>query len=74
MAYLWIALSIGLLLLLLLRSKWLRTRIRRNELLAQIPGPMALPLLGNTLEINVAHDGERPFFVSITKIHFLFFE
>jgi hypothetical protein len=68
MAYLWVALSIGVLLLLLFRSTWLRTRMRRNELLALIPGPMALPLLGNTLEINVAHDGRRLFsFLALTS-------
>lgn len=57
MAFFWIAVGLLVVLVLVLRSDWMRSRTRRNQLLARIPGPMALPLLGNTLEINVAHDG-----------------
>jgi len=44
--------------LVLLFHNYLRKKLRRERLLDQIPGPPALPILGNTLEINVAHDGK----------------
>lgn len=39
-------------------------RRRLEQLMAKIPGPTALPIIGNTLEINVGYDGnlERKMF------------
>lgn len=34
---------------------WKRARLVR--LIEKIPGPPALPIVGNTIEINVDHDG-----------------
>lgn len=35
-----------------------KKRARLVRLIEKIPGPGALPLIGNTIEINVDHDGE----------------
>lgn len=35
-----------------------RKRARRVELIEKLPGPPTLPFLGNTVEINVEHDGK----------------
>lgn len=32
-------------------------RQRLEQLMAKIPGPVALPIIGNTLEINIGYDG-----------------
>lgn len=34
-------------------------RSRMVKLINKIPGPPALPFIGNTVECNVDHDGER---------------
>ncbi|XP_059469204.1 cytochrome P450 4c3 [Neocloeon triangulifer] len=52
----WILLAMLSVLSVLLLWRRIRDRLRRNKWLALIPGPSALPILGNTLEINVAHD------------------
>lgn len=33
-------------------------RARLVKLIEKIPGPPSLPIIGNTIEINVDHDGE----------------
>lgn len=38
-------------------------RNRLEELMAKIPGPTALPIIGNTLEINIGYDGNLKIFV-----------
>ncbi|XP_012266584.2 cytochrome P450 4c3 [Athalia rosae] len=35
---------------------WYRSRRRILKLIAEIPGPPSLPLIGNTIELNVDHD------------------
>ncbi|XP_046744960.1 cytochrome P450 4c3 [Diprion similis] len=35
---------------------WYRSRRRMVKLIEKIPGPLALPLLGNVIELNVDHD------------------
>lgn len=35
-----------------------KKRARLVKLIDKIPGPAALPIIGNTIEINVDHDGE----------------
>ena len=35
-----------------------RSRARMVSLINKIPGPPSLPLIGNTVEVNVEHDGE----------------
>lgn len=35
-----------------------RKRARMVKLIEKIPGPAALPILGNAIEMNVDHDGE----------------
>lgn len=35
-----------------------KRRSRIVELIGRLPGPPGLPVLGNTIEINVEHDGE----------------
>lgn len=37
-------------------------RSRMVKLINKIPGPPALPFIGNTVECNVDHDGEKQFF------------
>lgn len=39
----------------IVRYNWKRARLVR--LIEKIPGPPALPIVGNTIEINVDHDG-----------------
>lgn len=50
----------GLLLLVLALALYLynHKRLRTAQLMSKIPGPAALPLFGNSLQINVDHDGE----------------
>lgn len=50
----------GLLLLVLAVALYLynNKRMRTAQLMSKIPGPAALPLFGNSLQINVDHDGE----------------
>lgn len=40
-------------------ATWYNSRRRVSKLISKIPGPPALPLLGNVIELNVDHDGER---------------
>lgn len=35
-----------------------KKRARLVKLIEKIPGPPSLPIIGNTIEINVDHDGE----------------
>lgn len=42
-----------------------RKRARMVKLIDKIPGPAALPILGNSIEMNVDHDGEYFRFSSI---------
>lgn len=35
-----------------------KKRARMVKLIEKIPGPSSLPIIGNTIEINVDHDGE----------------
>lgn len=45
---------------------WKRARLVR--LINKIPGPPALPIVGNTIEINVDHDGIYKFLISLNLI------
>lgn len=36
-----------------------KRRARLIKLIERIPGPPALPIIGNAIEINVDHDGEK---------------
>lgn len=38
-----------------------KKRARMVRLIDKIPGPSSLPIIGNTIEINVDHDGELAF-------------
>lgn len=48
-----------------------RKRARMVKLIEKIPGPAALPILGNSIEMNVDHDGEyfRFFFTLSSSFH-----
>ncbi|KAF4529620.1 hypothetical protein B566_EDAN016817, partial [Ephemera danica] len=49
---------VSLLLLFLLLPK-IRRRLRVVKLINKLPGPGALPWIGNAIEINVGHDGRK---------------
>lgn len=65
MQYQWSALPVNstvAVILILLTTiiaiyNWKRARL--YKLMSEIPGPPALPIIGNTIEINVDHDGKR---------------
>lgn len=39
-----------------------KRRARLIKLIERIPGPPALPIIGNAIEINVDHDGKKKYF------------
>lgn len=61
---------IGLLLTFLLAVYYLLwSRSRFVRLTNALPGPNALPLLGNILELNVNHDGLINVFRTLTALY-----
>ena len=44
--------------ILMMIFKYYRKRAYIMRLIERIPGPPALPIIGNTIEINVEHNGE----------------
>jgi cytochrome P450 family 4 len=49
------------LVLLVVLCRFLRSRARTVRLINRIPGPPYLPIIGNTIEMNVEHDGMASF-------------
>jgi hypothetical protein len=52
-----LTLLVLVLVLLVVLCRYLRSRARMVRLINRIPGPPYLPIIGNTIEMNVEHDG-----------------